>query len=130
MLFSFCVVPCPEIIDAPLNSTVLPGEMANFDCLAYSHGSLKYKWTEKTSNKMFKPNTIQGNNVSYTIDTTQPSDEGWYCCVATNECGDVEECAWLEVDSELYEELLLLYTVIYFIFSYSCNCNKSKICCG
>jgi len=41
--------------------------------------------------------------VTYSIDITQPSDEGWYCCVATNECGDVEECAWLEVDSKLLE---------------------------
>ena len=37
---------------------------------------------------------------TYFINSTQPLDEGWYCCVATNECGDVEECAWLEVDGK------------------------------
>ena len=27
------------------------------------------------------------------------SDEGWYCCTATNEGGTTTECAWLEVNS-------------------------------
>jgi len=35
------------------------------------------------------------------ISRIQPSHEGWYCCVASNECGSVQECAWLEVDSKL-----------------------------
>jgi len=79
---------------------MIPGKMANFSCLAYSHGSLKYKWTERKPKMASQPNTIQSNELFYTINNTQPSDEGWYCCVATNECGDVEECAWLEIDSE------------------------------
>jgi len=106
------IVPCPEIIEAPLNITILPGEIAKFDCLAYSHSSLQYNWKKKnyrgslSSSKTTK--CTQDNTVTYSIDNTQPSDEGWYCCVATNECGNVEECAWLEVDSELSELLMFL----------------------
>jgi len=37
-----------------------------------------------------------------TISNVQPSDEGWYCCVATNDYGSMEECTWLEVNSKLH----------------------------
>ena len=33
-----------------------------------------------------------------TIPNVQLSDEGWYCCLATNECGTTEKCVWLEVN--------------------------------
>ena len=83
----------------------MPGEVAKFDCLAYSHSSLQYNWKKKNSTRLLSSSKAlectQDNAVTYFINETQPSDEGWYCCVATNECGDVEECAWLEVDSEL-----------------------------
>jgi len=48
----------------------------------------------------------------YSINNTTPSDEGWYCCVVTNECGAVEECAWLEIDSELLERYSSMYFYI------------------
>ena len=99
------VVPCAEIIVAPLNITLIPGEIAKFDCLAYSLGSLKYNWKKKTSTGLLfsskATECTQDNIVTFSIGNTQPSDEGWYCCVAANECGrHVEECAWLEVDSK------------------------------
>jgi len=99
------VVPCPEIITAPLNITLIPGEIAKFDCLAYSHGSLKYSWKKKNSTSLLPSSkaTECTEAVTFSIGNTQPSHEGWYCCVATNECGDVEECAWLEVDSKWSE---------------------------
>ena len=100
----FYVVPCPEIIQAPLSITTLPRKIAKFECLAYSHTSLQYGWKKKNSTSLLSSSKTtectQDNKVSFSIDTTQPSNEGWYCCVATNECGDMEECAWLEVDSE------------------------------
>ena len=79
--------------------------MAKFDCLAYSHSSLQYNWKKKYSTSLLTSlKATQDDTVYYSIDNTQPSDEGWYCCVATNECGSVEKCAWLEMDSE-YKEL-------------------------
>ena len=97
------VVPCPEIIAAPLNITLIPGETAKFDCLAYSLGSLKYNWKKKSTSILPSSKATectQDYTVTFSIGNTQPSDEGWYCCVANNEYGDVEECAWLEVDSK------------------------------
>ena len=103
VLCLFNVVPCPEILKAPVGTTIVPGEVAKFDCLAYSHSTLQYTWKKKNSTSvLYTSKAIQDNTVAYSINNTQPSDEGWYCCVATNECGDVEECAWLEMDSELY----------------------------
>ena len=75
--------------------------MVTFKCLAYSHTTLLYKW-KKTKELLSSVKTIfvQNEAVEYSINITQPSDEGWYCCVATNECGAVDECAWLEMDSK------------------------------
>ena len=79
--------------------------MVKFDCLAYSFSTLKYNWKKKNSttslSSLQATECTQDDTVTYSIANTQPSAEGWYCCVATNECGrNVEECAWLEVDSE------------------------------
>ena len=75
--------------------------MVTFKCLAYSHTTLLYKW-KKTKELLSSAKAIfvQNEAVEYSINITQPSDEGWYCCVATNECGAVDECAWLEMDSK------------------------------
>ena len=35
-----------------------------------------------------------------TIPVVQLSDEGWYCCVATNEDGSTEKCIWLDAKSK------------------------------
>ena len=96
-------VPCPEIVNVPINTTVTPGDVANFRCLAYSHGSLNYKWRKHQSKEL--PSSVkvlmEDSTSRCSISKVQPSLEGWYCCEVTNECGSVEECAWLEVDSKL-----------------------------
>jgi len=97
----FNAVPCPEILQVPHNITTLPGQMVNFTCLAYSHTTLQYKWKRtKELLSSSKTTCAQNDAEEYSINITKPSDEGWYCCVATNECGDVDECAWLEMDSK------------------------------
>jgi len=75
--------------------------MVNFKYLAYSHTPLVYKW-KKTKELLSSTKATFAHNGAeeYSINSTQPSDEGLYCCVATNECGAVEECAWLEMDSK------------------------------
>ena len=35
------------------------------------------------------------------FNNVQLSDEGWYCCTATNEGGSTTKCSWLEVNSKL-----------------------------
>lgn len=39
-------------------------------------------------------------------------DEGWYCCVAVNECGNTTKCGWLEVDSKLTYSKLIDYNYL------------------
>ena len=107
-LFYYCLVPCPEITWLPVNITVLPGDVSNFSCMAFSFGDLKYEWKRKgftglpseatTSLKLHKQNIMAYS--MFSINKTGVTYEGWYCCVVTNECGDAEECAWLEVNSE------------------------------
>jgi len=106
--FNF-VVPCPEIINPPVHTVVKPGETTTMNCFAYSSAAFQYKWkrhqqqdlpSEATASvKVNHETTVVHSEL--TIRKTRPSDEGWYCCVATNECGYVEECTWLEIDSEL-----------------------------
>ena len=50
------------------------------------------------------------------VSNVQLSDEGWYCCVVTNDYGSVEECAWLEVNSKQFS--LLMYYTYYIVYSY------------
>ena len=107
------LVNYPEIVRLPENTTVLPGSTASFYCLASSQSGLIYDW--KVLNK---PSLPPSASISYekwqfsslggqitminhlAISSVQPSDEGWYCCLATNERGTVEECGWLEIDSK------------------------------
>ena len=105
----YFLVPCPEIARLPVNITVLPGEASNFSCIAFSFGHLKYEWKRKgfaklpseaiTSLKLNEQDLMVYSVLS--INETSVTHEGWYCCVVTNECGNVEECVWLEVNSEL-----------------------------
>ena len=109
----FTLVPCPEIVQAPLNVTVKPGDMANFSCLAFSHSTLKYEWKDNGHKKLASHSVVfkQGDTMVYFINNTQPFFEGFYCCVAINECGSVQECAWLEVDSKLLGVMTHLNTI-------------------
>ena len=84
-------------------------------CLALSFGLIKYDWNKRDGILSQKALKSYAQNVlfslpgggttdfySLTMNNVQPSDEGWYCCVATNEGGSAMQCAWLEVNSKLY----------------------------
>ena len=114
------VVLCPEIIKPYKNITVPVNKTADLYCLALSCGGLTYDWTKNASSLPASAVTSYVSKkflyfdpifLTYqlTVPNVQLSDEGWYCCLATNECGTTEKCVWLEVKSK------------------SCNC-KSAIC--
>jgi len=85
------------------------------NCLALSFGLLKYDWSKRNGilpqtavksyahNILFDPLVEETTAVySLAVQNVQLSDEGWYCCVATNERGSTTDCAWLEVNSKLH----------------------------
>ena len=133
MLANFIsTVPCPEIVTALENITVEPGENASFNCLAWSYGGVYYHWYIQNSSgeiRHYDPYKRHDDGCgSYPIihisdfgigifptevhtfkvlNAVEQFDEGWYCCVAVNECGNTTKCGWLEVDSKLtYSRLL------------------------
>ena len=84
------------------------------NCLALSFGLLKYDWSKRDGilpqtavhscvyNILFDPLSEKPTSVyNLAVYNVQPSDEGWYCCVATNEAGSAVDCAWVEVNSKL-----------------------------
>ena len=99
----------PENVTVPLNHNF------TMNCLALSFGVLKYDWYKRRDevlpqtamksyayNVLFNPVSEEITDVyNLAVCEVQPSDEGWYCCVATNVGGSTEHCAWLEVDSKL-----------------------------
>ena len=108
-MFILYVVPCPEIIKPYKNVTVLLNETGVLYCLASSSGALTYNWIKKGSSlSAAAAKSYIAKNILYfyqtvltyqlTIPNVQSVDEGWYCCVATNECGTTEKCIWLEVN--------------------------------
>ena len=109
------LAPKPELILSPENVTVLPNHTFTMNCLASSFGLLKYDWNKcdgilpQTAvqscihNILFDPLRDQTTNIyNLAVYNVQPSDEGWYCCVATNKAGSTVDCAWLEVNSKLH----------------------------
>ena len=85
------------------------------NCLALSFGLLKYDWNKhngilpQTAVKSYIHNITFNAFDKETTDVynlavhnVQLSDEGWYCCVATNEGGSSTDCAWLRVNSKLH----------------------------
>ena len=95
------------------NITILVNQAADLHCLASSCGVLTYDWMKNASNlsasaiKSYITRSIlhfDQNVLTYqlTIPNVQLSDEGWYCCLAINECGTTEKCIWLEVNSKLF----------------------------
>lgn len=97
------------MITSPKPKTVKSGANVSFDCLAYSYGSLQYHWKrpENSINNVIVQNLP--TMYSLIITNAQVSNEGNYCCVATNECGaeDTISCAWLEVKSKEYITLAM-----------------------
>ena len=116
------------MVRPPQNTTVLPGAIAKFACLALSHGVLIDDWNREDGKGLPKKSEMSSTTWlfpqkygqlttvrSLTVFNAEQSDEGSYCCTATNERGHVTRCAWLEVDSEyfcincLYKSNLLLF---------------------
>ena len=89
-------VPCPEIFLSPLNNTILVEEDTEFVCKAFSFGTIKYQWERMNSTLPAKASTDICSSTLSIPNATQ-FDEGHYCCVATNECGSVKECAILSI---------------------------------
>ena len=104
------------MIISPENVTVLPNQSFIMNCLALSFGLLKDDcWSKRDGvlpqtavkscihNILFDPlsERTTKNVYNLAVYNVQPSDEGWYCCVATNEAGSTMDCAWLEIDSKL-----------------------------
>ena len=109
------IVPCPQMIIPPESITVRPDTTVTFSCLAWSYGGLVYKWDKNDSLTLPSNSSVFFQDKSFPADTscfttvyelkivnTQVIDEGWYCCVASNDCGNNKKCAWLEVDSKLH----------------------------
>ena len=96
LLILFYVVPCPEITLFPMNNTIIVEEEALFTCEAFSFSKVDYKW-ERQNDKL--PDKAMSDTCSsiLTIPNGTQFDEGNYCCVASNECGPVKECAMLSV---------------------------------
>ena len=105
-------VPCPRMINPPTLATVRPGGTAAFKCLAWSFGGLVYEWKRNTSKlksdaltffeKWSSPDDASFTSMSYELrlPDTREKHEDYYCCVATNACGNTTSCAWLEVNSK------------------------------
>ena len=113
--YTFCncfTVPCPEMIVNPEPTKVHPGSAVTFSCVAWSYGGLVYEWNKNDSLTLphnsaiyyeNKPLTNAINTTVYelTLFNVQETNEGHYCCIASNGCGSTSACALLEVDSKL-----------------------------
>ena len=102
------------MIIAPQPIVVRPSAAVTFSCLAWSFGGLVYKWNRNGSSNLPSNTTVFFQDKSLAVDNNcfttvyelkivnvHVRDEGFYCCIASNECGSSKECAWLEVDSKL-----------------------------
>ena len=94
-------VPCPEIFLSPLNNTIIVEEDAEFVCKAFSFGTIKYSWERMNSTLPAKASTDICSSTLSIPNATQ-FDEGHYCCVATNECGTVKQCAILSIIGKIH----------------------------
>ena len=105
----------------PMPTKVRPDATVTFPCVAWSYSGLTYEWNKNDSLTLPNNSAVSYDNrpleANDTINTTvyeltlfnvQETDEGHYCCIASNGCGSTTECAWLEVDSEL----LAMYTYL------------------
>ena len=108
------IVPCPQMIIAPQPVVVRPSATVTFSCLAWSYGGLIYKWNRNGTYNLPSDATVFFQDKSLPADTNcfttvyelkiinvHVRDEGLYCCIAANECGNSKRCAWLEIDSKL-----------------------------
>ena len=91
------------MITPPESIVVRPDTMVTLSCLAWSYGRLGYTWM-KNNNSILSSNSIHigcsDTAHKLTISNVQVIDEGAYCCIVSNECGNLTRCSWLEVDSK------------------------------
>ena len=115
------------MIILPLPVVVRPNAVVTFSCLAWSYGSLVYDWITSNNSTLPSNSSVFFYKTPLPADTNcittvcelkilnvQVIDEGLYCCEASNECGSIKKCAWLEVDSKLY--------------LYKCTCTHFVLC--
>ena len=108
------IVPCPQMIITPQPVVVRPSATVTFSCLAWSYGGVIYKWNRNGTYNLPSNATVFFQDKPFPADTNcfttvyelkivnvHIRDEGLYCCIASNECGNNKRCAWLEVDSKL-----------------------------
>ena len=83
---------------------VFPEQTVEFTCSVLGNDSVNIEW--KKNNDLLPSNSLETSQVKgkntiiglLKITKVKPSDEGQYCCVATNECGSREGCAWLQIN--------------------------------
>ena len=83
---------------------MLPEQTLEFTCSVLGNDTVNIEW--KKNNGLLLSNSLEtsqfnGKNTiisSLKITKVKPSDKGQYCCVATNECGSREGCAWLQIN--------------------------------
>jgi len=115
------------MILVPKPIKVRPDKTVTFSCVAWSYGGLVYKWSRNDSlslpynstifyeDKPLPVNSINTTMYEIKIFNIQETDEGQYCCVASNDCGSTTKCAWLEVDSK-FRQLLVHYVCMHIYF--------------
>ena len=102
------------MIVPPKSVIVRPDITVTFSCLAWSFGTLVYRWSRNGSSTLPTNNSVLYRDKSFPADANyftsmyelkilnvQVIDEGLYCCEASNEYGTNKTCAWLEIDSKL-----------------------------
>ena len=108
----------------PMPTKVLPDTTVTFSCVAWSYSGLTYEWNKNDSlalpnnsavsyeNRPLETNDTTNTTVyELTLFNVQETNEGHYCCIASNGCGSTTECAWLEVDSKLIAICMLVNKV-------------------
>ena len=126
------------MVISPKNITILPNQSFIMNCLAVSSGLVRDDcWTKRNGilpqtaikscvhNILFDPlsgEQTTKNVYNLAVYNVQPSDEGWYCCVATNEAGRTVDCAWLEVNSKSHANLEA------YLYARNCEPNQKQHC--
>ena len=109
-----------------MNNTIIVEEEVKFTCEAFSFSKVKYKW-ERVNNPLPDKAITDTCSSTLTIPNSTQFDEGNYCCVATNECGPVKECAILSVIGMKGEIRSVLYNIITYIAMHVRTCKNPII---
>ena len=112
------------MINPPTLATVRPGDTAIFKCLAWSFSGLVYEWRRSNTSKLpsdaltyfekwSSPDDSSFTSMSFdlVLPNMGENHEDYYCCIATNPCGDTKNCAWLNVDSKCMREKSIDFTI-------------------